>query len=227
VTFHPTLRARLTQHFPIRQAERDARYLATYKLFLRFFKERIAVSDLQADDAKAGVVFVYSWMAPAEFKPECWNHFALAKKVLKRDKDGPLSAVEVDALKSFVGGSLIATSKFLHFFNPNRYAIWDTNVARVAYRYSWKECNRSQRYIEYLNDIKQLELSAALRKRVHDVIGRCSAMRCKEFALFQLGVAETTPPSNAAEVNIADFEFASEKYTLDLAAEYDSRDEDT
>ena len=222
MAFHPTLRARLKQKFPIRQAERDARYLATYKLFLRFFKERIAVNNLQADDAKAGVVFVYSWMTPSELQPDCWRHFALAKEILKRDKARRLNAAEVDTLKSFVGGSLIATSKFLHFFKPSRYAMWDTNVARAAYRYSWKECNRSERYIEYLNDIKRLTLHDALRKRVRDVIGTASAMRCKEFALFQLGLAETTPPSNVAEVSIADLEFASEKYTLDLAAEQDN-----
>ena len=221
MAFHPTLRARLTHNFPIRQAERDARYLATYKLFLRFFKERIAVNNLQADDAKAGVVFVYSWMTPSELRPDCWKHFALAKEILKRDKAGRLNAAEVDALKSFVGGSLIATSKFLHFFKPSRYAMWDTNVARVAYRCSWRECNRAERYIEYLNDIKGLNLHDALRKRVRNVIGNTSAMRCKEFALFQLGLAETTPPSNVAEVSIADLELASEKYTLDLATEHD------
>jgi hypothetical protein len=221
VAFHPTLRERLTHRFPIRKTERDARQLATYKLFLRFFKERIAVNNLQADDAMAGVVFVYSWMTPSELKPDCWKHFALAKGILKRAKAGRLNATEVDTLKSFVGGSLIATSKFLHLFMPSRYAMWDTNVARVAYRCSWQECNRAERYIEYLDDIKGLELHDALRKRVRDVIGNTSAMRCKEFALFQLGLSETAPPSNVAEVSIADLEFASEKYTLDLTTEHD------
>jgi len=221
VPFHPTLGARLAQDFPIRQGQRHAHYLATYKLFLRFFKERIAVNNLQPDDAKTGVVLVYSWMTQAELQPTCWKHFASAKKLLRQDKTRRLTASEVDALRAFVGGSLIATSKYLHLFNPSRYAMWDTNVARAAYRYSWQQCNQSERYIEYLDDINDLHLHAALRERIRQAIGKSSAVRCKEFALFQLGLAESTPPSYVSELSIADYALAPEKYTEDLDVEDD------
>jgi hypothetical protein len=216
VPFHATLSNRLTREYPIRQVERDAHYAATYDLFLRFFKERIAIENLRADDAKVGVVLVYSWMAPAELKTESWKHFAAARRILQLDKARRLNAAEIDTLKAFVGGSLIATSKYLHFLNPRRYAIWDTNVARAAYRYSWQQCNRSERYLEYLDDMKHLTLPEALRQRVRTAIGTSSSMRCKEFALFHLGLAESAPPTTAPALNIADITVEQENYTLDL-----------
>ncbi len=224
MAFHPTLCERLIPSFLIRQDERESRYLATYHLFLKFFREHIAVANLSVSDAKIGVILVYTWMQPAALKPDCWKHFPLAKKMLLRDKAGRLNVDEIDALKCFVGGSLIATSNFLHLFNPNRYAMWDTNVARAAYRYSWQQCNRSDRYIQYLDDINGLNLDGALRRRVHDAVGSASELRLKEFALFQLGVAESTPSSDVLEVDITDFPFATDKFTLDLGIDEDGRD---
>ena len=223
MSFHRTLHQRLMHNFPIRQEERDVRYLATYKLYSRFFRERIAVKNLQPNDAKVGVVLVYTWMQPAELKPDCFKHFPVAKTMLQRDKAGRLNAAEIDALKTFVGGSLIATSKFLHFYNPSRYAIWDTNVARAAYRYTWPQCNRSARYLEYLDDIKGLTLDSGLRQRVRDAIGPAGALRVKEFALFQLGISESEPASHALDPMIADIPFAGGAFTLDLGTEENGR----
>jgi hypothetical protein len=118
---------------------------------------------------------------------------------------------------------LIATSKFLHFYNPARYAIWDTNVARAAYRYTWPQCNSSARYLEYLDDIKRLTLDAGLRRRVRAAIGSAGALREKEFALFQLGIAETEPASHALDPVIIDLPFAAETFTLDLGTEENGR----
>lgn len=221
--FHPTLGERLTQNFPIRQNEQDARDLATYKLFLRFFKERVAVRNLQLNDAKIGVVLVFSAMQSTALKPDCWNYFPSAKRMLERDTIARLNGTEIDALKSFVGGSLIATSKFLHFVNPSRYAMWDANIARAAYRYTWHQCNRSDRYIEYLDDIERLKLESKLRGRIRDAIGTGGALRYKEFALFHLGIAESAPPSAALDLEAADYPFAPEKFTLDLGTDEDGR----
>jgi hypothetical protein len=222
--FDKTLSERLKRHFPIRRDEQDSRYLATYDLFLKYFRDNIAVTNLNVSDAKIGVVLVYTWMQPALLKPDCWKHFPLAKKTLTRDKAGRLNVDEIEALKHFVGGSLIATSKFLHFFNPSRYAMWDTNVARAGYRYSWHQCNRSDRYIRYLDDINGLTLDEALRSRIHEAIGSASELRVKEFALFQLGLAESAPPPSDYKLDITDFPFATDNFTVDLGADEDGGD---
>jgi hypothetical protein len=55
--FDATLQERLSR-LRIRSSENDLRYLATYELFLNFFRQRIAVADLLLDDAKIAVVLV-------------------------------------------------------------------------------------------------------------------------------------------------------------------------
>jgi hypothetical protein len=222
--FDKTLRERLAHQVPIRRDEMDARLLATYDLFLKYFRDSIAVPNLSISDAKIGVVLVYTWMQPAQLNPDCWQTFPLAKEVLMREKNGRLNVGDIEALKHFVGGSLIATSKFLHFVNPDRYAMWDTNVARAAYRYSWQQCNRPDRYLQYLDDINELALDDGLRSRVQDAIGSASELRMKEFALFQLGIAESGSKARDPEVDINDLPFAAENFTIDLSVYAENRD---
>ncbi len=195
MSFDPTLQGRLLEDFPIRNIARDRRYLATYKLFLSFFRKRIAVTNLQPEDAKSAVVLIYTWMQPATLDPVCWKHFARAKRALVKDSEAQLSAEQIDEVKSFVGNSLIATSKFLHFFNPTRYAIWDRNVAWAAYRRTRYWFNKTERYVDYLDDLKALKLERAVRERVRAFIPAASIVRTKEFALFHLGISDPKRPS--------------------------------
>lgn len=188
--FDPTLQDRLAT-FHIRHSERDTRYLQTYGLFLNFFRNKIAMPNPLADDAKLGVVLVYTWMGRAHFNPACWNNFDRAKDALNQAAVAELSPGEIEEVQSFVGDSLIATSKFLHFLDPEKYAIWDQNVAWAAYRYEhWYQYNRTDRYIGYLADLRGLTLDAPVSNQVHDVLGDVSSLRLKEFALFHLGISE-------------------------------------
>jgi hypothetical protein len=170
-------------------------YLATYGLFVSFFRKRIAVTDLQPEDAKSAVVLIYTWMQPATLDPACWKHFARAKRALLKDSEARLSAEQIDEVKSFVGRSLIATSKFLHFFNPTRYAIWDRNVAWAAYRKTRYWFNRTERYVDCLDDLKALKLESAVREPVRTFIPAAGILRTNEFALFHLGIFDPKPPS--------------------------------
>jgi hypothetical protein len=182
------------------------------------------VPNLNVSNAKIGVVLVYTWMQPAALNPDCWQHYHSAKEVLERDRVGLLDVDDIEALKHFVGGSLIATSKFLHLLNPDRYAMWDANVARAGYRYSWHQSNRADRYLQYLDDISELRLDEALGKRVQDAIGSARELRRKEFALFQLGVAESASKPRNHETDLTDLPFATENFTIDLSAYAHNRD---
>lgn len=223
--FDRTLHERLARDFPIRRDEMHARHLATYDLFLKYFRDNIAVPNLSMSDAKLGVVLVYTWMQPAALNPDCWENHRLAEEVLAREKTSRLNVDDIEPLKQFVGGSLIATSKFLHFLNPDQYAMWDTNVARAAYRYSWQQCNRTDRYLQYLDDINELTLDDALRRRVQDAIGSASELRIKEFALCQLGITESgSGPRNHEVDMVEDLPFATENFSVDLSAYAENRD---
>lgn len=216
MTFHPTLSERLAKPFPIRHDDRINRYLASYDFYLNYFKSRVAVSDLQLDDAKIGTILVYSWLQSKELRPDCWKEFALAKRMLQRDRAARLNAHEIDALKSFVGSSLAATSIYLHLFNAGRYAIWDANIARTAYRYTWRQSNRADVYLEYLDDIRDLKIESELREKLIGVMGSACTLRLKHFALLQLGLAESTSSSDSSSLDLTDFPYVSERFTLGL-----------
>ncbi len=115
--FDETLTQRLS-NLRIRNSAADSRYLHTYQLFVDFFKTRIAVESLACSDAKIAVVLVYSWMGRAQFDPACWKDFERASAALKRIRVQAIDEEAIEAIKAFVGNSLIATSKFLHFFDP-------------------------------------------------------------------------------------------------------------
>jgi hypothetical protein len=197
--FDESLRKRLSS-LRIRTLEIDARYLATYPLFLDFFRTRIAVKRVAPRDAKIAVVLVYSWMGQhARLDPVCWDGFERASSALQSVRRGEPDARAIEALRSFVGGSLVATSKFLHLLDPDTYAMWDQHVARAAYRYRHRyQYNRVDRYLEYLRDLRELEIGQRVRQRVRKVIGDdASPLRVKEFALFHLGISELTSSSPA------------------------------
>jgi hypothetical protein len=178
----------------IRNSENDARYLQTYQVFLNFFKERIAVEDVAANDAKIAVVLVYSWMGRAQIDPACWNNFERARTALQHIRRGEPKEQEIEDIKSFVGNSLIATSKFLHFLAPKRYAIWDRYVAWAAYRYEYPypyQYNKIDRYLVYLRDLETLEINEEVCQQVRKTLkDEVSSLRMKEFALFHLGISE-------------------------------------
>jgi hypothetical protein len=191
--FEKTLGDRLLG-LEIRNSEVDALYLQTYPLFLDFFAKRIAVEHLEPNDAKIAVVLVYSWMGRAWIEPACWKSFASASTALPRMRANAPDKQAIEAIKSFVGDSLIATSKFLHFLDPEKYAIWDRNVAWAAYRYEYPyQYNRIDRYLEYLIDLQELDIDERACQQVRGVLGtQVTPLRMKEFALFHLGISELT-----------------------------------
>jgi hypothetical protein len=187
MTFEATLRRRLTG-LEIRQSPADAEYQGTYRAISRFFRERIVIRDLRESDAAAAVILVYSWMGRARLKADCLKNFPVAKEML-RNKRGDFDTSEVEELMSYVGGSLVATSKFLHFAFPDEYGIWDQNVAFAGY---WKSGHLKsiEDYRTYVSDLRKLALPETIEHKVRAAIGMATAVRTKEFALFHLGIAQ-------------------------------------
>ena len=192
VAFDVDLADRLTKLKVFSNRLQDDRYLKTYPLLISYFQERVAVASPRTDDVRIAVILVYSWMGRgwSSFDPACLDEFTDARQALAHCVRCQGKKDQFEAIRSFVGGSLIAASKFLHFLAPERYAIWDQHVARGAYGLNhWAQYNRMDRYCTYLDDLAQLTLPDALRSRIEQSIGRTSDLRVKEFALFQLGLS--------------------------------------
>jgi hypothetical protein len=158
---------------------------------LRYFRERLSTDCIAENDAKVGVFLVYTWMSPAQLDPSSLENFSRSRCAIINAQRKRLDEQKLADLKSFVGGSLIAASKFLHLLNPSLYAIWDRRVAWAGYRYQYPyQYNQTERYVEYLNDLDKLTLPVALANRISDELGEITALRAKEFALFHLGIFE-------------------------------------
>ena len=190
MAFEKTLLDRLL-NVEISESAKDRFYAGSYNVFLEFFRNRIAIKAFEDNGAKIGVFLVYSWMARAVLEINSIQNLGPAKPAIMKACLGDISIGELNLIKDFVGGSLIATSKFLHFLNPENFAIWDSNVAFAAYRFKHRyQYNSNAKYLEYLSDLKTLKLPDDLRKRVLLFLPNSSEARVKEFALFHLGITE-------------------------------------
>jgi hypothetical protein len=169
----------------------NAWYLETYGPFVDHFRERIAVPGVQRNDAIIGVALVYSWM-PTMPKRACHLDFEAVREALFSCIQGNPTADNVGVIKAFVGGSMVAASKFLHFCSPDKYPIWDSRVVRGGYKRSWneKKDSGSKPYIDYLEHINSLKLPERIIKQVGEIARDFSVLRIKEFAIFSLGASE-------------------------------------
>jgi hypothetical protein len=187
--FRDDLTKRLRQ-LDFRQSPYNPWYQQTYAPFVEFFRERIAIPNLEHSDAMIGVALVYSWMPTLPQKKCRWNSKAARAALLICTKGDPKSEL-LEVIKSFVGGSMIATSKFLHFCAPDKYPIWDSRVVQGGYGRAWgKRDNEGERYLEYMEHLQNLRLPEPVRAKIKQLNPNCSALRAKEFALFSLGSFE-------------------------------------
>ena len=195
MAFEKTLEERLTAFYSNRSKtirKIDNFYSATYPLILDFFREKINRPDFAEVDAKLGVVLVYSWMAPAKLNVDYLKKYEPAKSAIEKIRSGEgINRAQLESMIAFVGGSLIATSKYLHFLCPARFAIWDRRVAGAAYRLNHHyQYNNLELYLTYLDDLKKWRW-IPMNVQQNDP-GLATDMRKKELALFELGISEQT-----------------------------------
>lgn len=180
-----------------RDDEQDKFYLGTYPAIRQYFLEHVCCLEPQVNDVKIAVMLAYTWMGRAKLQPSSLEHYRDAVPIIERARTsaGILSS-DIQTLGRLVGDSLIATSKFLHFLNPEKYAIWDTKVAWAAYHLRYDEISKLtdarhvDRYLDYLRDLSSFQLPANVQQKVTALIPNASELRKKEFALFHLGIAE-------------------------------------
>lgn len=189
--FDPTLDDRL-RLLAIRQSDVDEVYVASYPLFLEYFRTRVSIGASRVDDVKIAVYLVYSWMGRARLQPHHLNNFGEAAAAIASAASANVGEEDLKKIRSFAGGSVIATSKFLHFLAPQRYAIWDQHVARAAYRFEHHyQYDNVSAYLTFLEDIRGWSLPADADELIMQHFGAdISVLRRKELALFHLGVAE-------------------------------------
>ena len=177
----------------VREGNFDAFYAATYPLIREYFRENISTGELTEQAAQTAALLVYTWMRPATLPVQALSKFSVAKEAIVNARSGAINLKDLKSIIAFVDGSVIATSKYLHFIRPDRFAIWDRRVAKAAYDLKHHyQINDANRYLDYLSDLVEFQLPVSLALKLEELLPDQPELRRKEFALFHCGLQMTT-----------------------------------
>lgn len=176
-------------------------YRRGYRALRRLLQNYLDLED--ADTVLACANAIYGWM-PRILSGVDWVAFddirsELAEIRLMTDRTAALAWVEQLTVQkraflfSFVNGSAVGTSKFLHFLNPVCFPIWDSRVARCLGMTNTETVRRPRTYARYLRlanaalDRRPVFGPAYLEFLNEDAIEPASDMRKLEYVLFLAG----------------------------------------
>ncbi|MEO0726415.1 MAG: hypothetical protein AAFZ63_17865 [Bacteroidota bacterium] len=183
-------------------------YLISYPHFLDFFAAKDVLTE---SDLVLGASLVYSWMPTAL----AWksNNFSQVTDILNTAKEtnSPISSEDFLEVSRLVNGSIVGTSKLLHFVNPSVYPIWDSKINRLLHDGDSSDTNSIERYQEYYDLYFQLKSdprSHQVTKSLGEKTGyEITFARAFEMILFLAGedlfeeskaIVETLEPARPA-----------------------------
>lgn len=102
----------------------------SYRHFVKFFEDRQKITE---HDFIIACYFTYGWMPTMlDLRGELARSIDLLNRV-KAEGYIPNSE-EIQLLANNINGSVVGTSKLLHFVRPNVHAIWDSRVYRYLHQ---------------------------------------------------------------------------------------------
>lgn len=163
-------------------------YLQSYPYFIKYFEN--INGEIEKHHLVISSHFVYGWM-PKIIRLDLSNIDEILK-ILNLVTYGKLvNDSELLLLKSCINNSLVGVSKLLHFINPRKYAIWDSNIFKYLtgekpHAYKIGDPNKFLMYIDDLNHFTQTQEF----KNIHNTINRnfeyeISIMRSIELIMFE------------------------------------------
>ncbi|MCX4190822.1 hypothetical protein [Methylophaga sp. OBS3] len=172
-------------------------YHFTYIEFLKFFDSK---AYLTKSDIFIGANFTYAWM-PTINKTACEvsDDIEISINRMRGSEEADeLSIEEVLVLSKVTNNSLVGVSKLLHFIAPNKYAIWDSRVARYLLSNENKEpsqyyLNNPKNFTNYMNLLCKLaqddmQNDDYLKKLVSSILNyEVTTYRAIELIMFSLG----------------------------------------
>lgn len=98
----------------------DRGYLKDYPVLIAWFEDQ---EHWDKHNVRIGALMVYGWM-PTILRTQKMTDFSGFARRLEED-----CLCEAD--HRFINGSYVGTSKFLHFWKPDHYAIWDRRICKA------------------------------------------------------------------------------------------------
>lgn len=165
----------------------------SYRHFVGYFADR---EDLTEREVVIGSFFTYGWMPTMlDLRGDLHDTIELLKRV--KIQGCRLSTDEIKTIASNVNGSVVGTSKLLHFIRPDVHAIWDSRVYRYLhqekpYIYRLEAPDAYGGYLDRLAELRQDARFDQLKRRLEAEIGYgVSHNRIGEYVMYHHGGIET------------------------------------
>lgn len=204
-----------------------ATYRYTYDRFLEYF-EGTRARPLNEQDLFVGFAMAYSWMATIKQMDPTIDTVGAATRALNRLRGFKAADIAVEApeegniapegvlrlrqsiepVRQFLG-SVVGTSRLLHFVNPEVFPMWDAIIHRYCDQGAKRKASDSlSRYIQYAASVHRLVAHADFESNVHAPVtaaleranqavnaqyrmpGEMGRIRTAEFVMFYGGKAE-------------------------------------
>ncbi|NND23336.1 MAG: hypothetical protein HKN86_01450 [Acidimicrobiia bacterium] len=127
-------------------------YSKTEKYIYSFFKSKKRSFDKET--FYQGFLMIYGWMPTIPYQNKKFSEItktelSLLLKVYDHAGDNGITKSELEQIIPFVNNSIVGLSKMLHFINKDRYAIWDSRIAKVfGLNYNY-QVNNIDQYLIY------------------------------------------------------------------------------
>ncbi len=178
----------------------SATYRYTYDRYLQYFREKPSGENLTEQDLYVGFGIAYSWMATIKQLDPRIKTVEAAVKALNQVRDlqpadlelgiigchnispHKIARVEmmIEPIRQFLG-SVIGSSKLLHFVNPDVFPMWDSVIHRYCDQVEQKSASDSlHRYAEYTYNVHALINDDSFEGSIYEPLNNALARAYQE-----------------------------------------------
>lgn len=165
-------------------------FILSYGHFINFFNKPESITE---SDFIIGAHFTYGWMPTIlDFRPKELKECVAILNKVKNKQD--ITDKDFNKLINAINGSLVGVSKLLHFIDPQKYAIWDSNVIEYLKlneggKWGVKDIEAYKSYLGILEDVSRDDgTMKIIRKNIgSNFIGTVSDLRIIEMVMFLKG----------------------------------------
>ena len=170
-------------------------YIISYTEYINYFE---SIKEFNRHNVILGSYLVYGWMPkilkfnPDEFNKNINDIVKLINTVRNKEL---LNKDDLGILKTISNNSLVGISKLLHFINPKKYAIWDSNVLSYLKskdgncKYKIDNCSD---YLDYINKCNEIVNNPKYDKIHNSIVKKVgyemSKLRTIELIMFSSSV---------------------------------------
>jgi hypothetical protein len=174
-------------------ASKDHSIHRSYQHFISFYAQKDSLTE---HDIVIGAFFTYGWMPTMlDLRGDLTSTIEILNRV-KADGIRPTTK-EIKSIASHINGSVVGTSKLMHFIRPDVHAIWDSRVYRYLhqkrpYIYRLEAPDVYAAYLDLIGRLAQDARFPGLKENLESQIGyEVSDTRIAEYVMYHHGADRT------------------------------------